>query len=363
MGWLQDAENFPKLKATGLNCIAGFWRPADPNQAKGKGAPEYAEQVRKAGLYFLPPYEPNYAQEMAKLKASDVLLAWMQNDEPDSPVTRADANGVKHKEPRESAAEVMAKYKALKAFDPSRPMLMTVTDFFIHDKNFDNWWTREQQDKVYPEILKAADVVGFDVYPIYGWNQPAKIGWVSQGMRDLRAYAGKGKPLYQWIEVLPGGKFKDKAAPVTGVEIRNEVWQAIINGAVAIGYFTHRFEPEFSEFGVSEENQKAILEINRQITGLTAVLAAADAAAQPKIEIEGGLAAQCLAKDAEGSTVLFAQNYDGSGKSGKGTISVAGLKAGTKVEVVDEGRAITAESGKFSDDFARLAVHIYRLPK
>jgi hypothetical protein len=495
MGWLQDAENLPKLKAVGINCIAGYWRPADPNEAKGKTADLYAGQALKAGLYFLPPYEAPYADEMKKLKASPAVLAWMQNDEPDSPVTRSEAQvgagkgvilnpsrplsmmvdgkpdtsaildpmagasftvklkapvtavalavqnstsakqaiakevafeaggkellkvtlekkpelqkfdlkgpatfqeitvtvlsaypdenkwgavaevqafdqegknlllSAPRKEPREGPEEVMAKYKAAKAFDATRPMLMTVTDFFIHDKNFYNWWTREQQDKVYPEILKAADAVGFDVYPIYGWNQPAKIGWVSQGMSDLRGYAGQDKPVYQWIEVLPGGKFGDKAAPVTGVEIRSEVWQAIIKGATAIGYFTHRFEPTFAEFGPSEENQKAMKEIDDQIARLTPAICAADAKVQPKIEIEGGLAAQCLAKEAEGGTVLFAQNIDGAGKAGKGTVSLEGLKAGARIEVVDEGRTLTADDGKFTDEFGRLAVHIYRVVK
>ena len=58
MGWLQDAENLPKLKAVGINCIAGYWRPADPAEAKGKTADLYAEQAFKAGLYFLPPSSP-----------------------------------------------------------------------------------------------------------------------------------------------------------------------------------------------------------------------------------------------------------------------------------------------------------------
>jgi hypothetical protein len=493
MGWLQDAGNLPKLKAVGINCIAGYWRPADPAEAKGKTADQYAEQAFEAGLCFLPPFDPAYADEMKKLKSSPALLAWMQNDEPDMPVTRSNAevvpgkgvivNGSRplymmvdgkpdtsavlnpmtgasftiklkapvtavalavqsttnpkeavakeiafeaggkeilkvtlekkpqlqkfdltepatfqeitvkvlsaypeenvwgaiaevqafdkdgrnlllsepRKEPRESPESVMAKYKALKAFDPSRPMVMTVTDFFIHDTSLDHWWNRAQQDKLYPQMVKAADVVGFDDYPIYGWNLPAKIGRVSQGMDDLRAYAGKDKPVYQWIECVTGSH--ENAAPVTGVEIRNEVWQAIIKGATAIGYFTHRFKPTFSEFGPSEENQKAMKEINEQITRLTPVLCAPDAKLQPKIEIEGGLAAQCLAKEAKTGLVIFAQNIDAAGKAGKGTISLESLKPGTKIEVVDEDRTLAAEQGKFTDDFGRLAVHIYRVMK
>jgi hypothetical protein len=94
MGWLQDAGNLPKLKAVGINCIAGYWRPADPAEAKGKTADQYAEQAFEAGLCFLPPFDPAYADEMKKLKSSPALLAWMQNDEPDMPVTRSNAEVV-----------------------------------------------------------------------------------------------------------------------------------------------------------------------------------------------------------------------------------------------------------------------------
>ena len=75
-----------------------------------------------------------------------------------------------------------------------------------------------------------------------------------------------------------------------------------------------------------------------------------------------------------GDLYLFAQNTDiGPNpeklqqfdpikpRAGKATISVEGLKAGTKIEVVDENRSITAEEGKFSDDFAPLAEHIYKI--
>jgi hypothetical protein len=44
----------------------------------------------------------------------------------------------------------------------------------------------------------------------------------------------------------------------------------------------------------------------------------------------------------------------------KATIKVAGLKAGAKIEVVDEDRSITAADGEFTDDFAPLGEHVYK---
>jgi hypothetical protein len=52
MGWLQDPKNLPKLKAEGMNSIAGYWRPKEGDQGTTRGADEYAEQARKAGLYL-----------------------------------------------------------------------------------------------------------------------------------------------------------------------------------------------------------------------------------------------------------------------------------------------------------------------
>ena len=264
---------------------------------------------------------------------------------------------------RQTPEQVMAHYQRIKALDPTRPVLMTVTCFFINDKGaFDYWCTHEEADKLYPELLKAAEVPGFDVYPIYGWNRPEKLYWVSQGAQELRAYAGGEKPLYVWIETQ-AGFFGDNTVPVTGVEIRNEVYQAIIQGATAIGYFTHRFKPTFAEFGVPEENQTALREINGQLQRLAPVILSAEAKTRPSIELDGGLAAQCTSRELDGHVHIFALNLDMDRRSARGTISIEGLKAGTAVEVIDEGRTITAHEGGFSDDFAPLAVHVYRIKR
>jgi hypothetical protein len=197
-------------------------------------------------------------------------------------------------------------------------------------------------------------------FQVHSTYPPEKLYWVSQGARELRGYAGRDKPLYVWIETQ-AGFFGDQTVPVTGLEIRNEVYQAIIQGATAIGYFTHRFKPTFAEFGVPEENQKALLEINQQLQRLAPVILSREADPPPAIQIEGGLAAQCMGREWDGHVYLFALNLDMDRQGGPGTITLDGLKAGTPVEVVDEGRTITARDGGFQDDFGPLAVHIYQI--
>ena len=263
------------------------------------------------------------------------------------------------KVPNMTVEEVQARFAAFKKFDASRPMLMTTTPFFL--KGMEAHYAREIADRMYPGLIKETDVVGFDHYPLYGWNQPNMIPDVSRGMDELKAYGAKGKPMYQWIETKSGGKFGAKAVPVTGVEIRNEVWQAIIHGATAIGYFTHEFTPKFSEFAVPEENQKAITEINAQLTRLTPVLLAGAPQEQAAFAIPGDAKAQCMTRAADGTVLIVAQALDPKGKMATGEITLKSLKAGASVEVVDENRTITAADGKFEDKFDRLAVHIYRI--
>ena len=84
----------------------------------------------------------------------------------------------------------------------------------------------------------------------------------------------------------------------------------------------------------------------------------------------------CTVDKFNGSTWIFALNMDlGPGaekakqfdpiypRSGQATFIVPGLKKGTRIEVVDEQRTIIAEKGKFTDEFAPLAEHIYKIGK
>jgi hypothetical protein len=91
------------------------------------------------------------------------------------------------------------------------------------------------------------------------------------------------------------------------------------------------------------------------------------------MDMDGDLKCSFKATKHEGSVYIFAENNDLGPeaekakqfdpifpRTGKAVFLVAGLKPGTRIEVIDEQRTITAEGGKFFDDFAPLAEHIYR---
>ena len=56
-------------------------------------------------------------------------------------------------------------------------MFLTLTgNFHPHFKK----WSDAQRSELYPQYIQATDVVGYDIYPIYGWNKPEWIHLVSE---------------------------------------------------------------------------------------------------------------------------------------------------------------------------------------
>jgi len=264
------------------------------------------------------------------------------------------------KEPQKTPAETRKVYSELKKFDPSRPMFVTFSSMFLRDFYDTSWFTTKQADALYRGYADIADVFCIDIYPIYGWNRPDHIEWVAKATKQQKELVGPGKPLLQWIETCPGN-FGANTKPVTGLEIRNEVYQALASGCTAIGYFTHVFGPKFSSFGVPPENQEAIKKINAEIRELTPQLTGPDAKQQPTLAIEGDLLSLCHAKSNGKNLTVIALNMDGNYKGGSGTIKLPGLQEGTDITVYGENRVIKAEAGQWKDEFAPLAVHIYLL--
>jgi len=263
-------------------------------------------------------------------------------------------------------------YKQIKDADPSRPVFMTFTgNFHPHFKK----WPDEKRKKLYSDFIRSTDVVGYDIYPIYGWNRPDWIHLVYEATGLLAKMAGE-RPVYAWIETSKGGQWTgdlSRQHPVAPEHIRAEVWMAICQGATAIGYFTHIWKPSYNQFGVPKENREALAEINSQITRLTAAILGGVPRSPATVETEGGVKMGVMSREHDGSLYIFAVNYDERAKATEATFKVDGLKPGVLVEVVDEEepgvdiaeddewRTVTSEEGQFQDTFEPFAVHIYRL--
>ncbi len=265
------------------------------------------------------------------------------------------------KVPRATPEQTLAEYRRIKAADPTRPVFMTVTGRFMpHFKG----WTDEQIRTLYPAYAQATDVLGYDIYPIYGWGKPEWIHLVHDATVELTRLAD-GRPTYAWIETSAGGQWVSEAnqKPVTPADIRAEVWMAICGGATAIGYFTHVWKPAYSQFGVPPENVAAMKAVNEQLTRLTRAIYAPATQRVSSITLGDQLPVAMIGRELDGQLYLFAVNYDSQRRGGEATIRVAGLAAGTTIEVLDEGRTIRSDEGSFKDAFEPLAVHLYRVTR
>jgi hypothetical protein len=342
MNFYQSPASFDNAAAMGLNA---YFMPGAKPPPK-----EYLDALWQKKLYGMVPFD-------AAAVGHPALLAWIQPHEPDT----AFLVGQKAEMSPEKMAEA---YAAIKAADPAgHPVVLDVSPEFMTGVPFATALTDEQKRTAYPAYAKAADVLTYNVYPVWGHNQPEKLVWVAQAADNLRNLVGRGKPFFAMIETTTGWREIDpvKQKPLSIDDIRTEVWMAITHGATGIIYFTHQFKPKFSEHGLDAARHAELKTLNEQITRLAPAILGADAAEQPTLTLAAGLASSVLGKVHGGQLYVFAQNIDMARGSGQGTIAVKGLKAGTKIEVVDEDRSITAEDGRFADEFAPLAVHIYRI--
>jgi hypothetical protein len=254
--------------------------------------------------------------------------------------------------PRTAPERIAEQYAAKQAADPSRPMYLNLTSGFFEPY-------RKLPLDAYRAYCASADIVGFDHYPIYGWGRPDRIHEIAQATAALRQIAGEGKPVWVILEVTNGGQWvRDDMRAPTPEEIRAEVWMAIINGATGIGYFPHVWKPEYQQCRIPPENEEALRAVNAQITELTPVILG-ESVEGVACESEGDLPVDVLAKRGPDGTYVFAVNLLRTERTAK--VIVPGLKVGTKVEVLGEDRALTAEDGAFGDTFGELTVHLYRI--
>jgi hypothetical protein len=345
MSWAQPAKNYKMLRELQFNTFCGGGN---------------AEAAKEAGGYAITGFRAGQAE-------NGYVLAWIYSDEPDL----AQGRGSDAK-PRQMPDQVAARCAQIRSAEPKRLIFMTLTSSFMKESSD---YSEEWRKKNYPEYVKSADVIGYDHYPVYGWGYPSHLDWVGSGVKQLTDIAGK-RPVYAWIETSKGSKWMpyEKQPDVLPLYTRNEVWQAIINGATAIGYFTHAWRPDTTEFAPKEEMRKELAWLNGRITKLAPIILADPAKEKISMTIEGGLKCQFKATKYEGSIYIIAQNIDlgpdaanakqydpVSPRGGKATITVQGLKKGTQIEVVEEKRAITAAKGNFTDEFRPLLEHIYRV--
>lgn len=351
MQWMQNHKNIRTQADYGINvfCVPG-------NIISSKG---WCDSAAANNVYACVTYKPDVVDS---IKDHPGLFGWFFGDEPDLQGHEVTPDSIQRQ------------YNALKAADSENPTFLTLTSRFYSETSLPSWMN--SSDAYYYEYPKYTDAIGFDLYPIYGWCRPDWIYQVADALKELKDnYVNTVKPVYAWIECSKtSGKWCNVSerdiedGPYPG-EIEAQVWLAIINGAKAIGYFTHSWEcPDYKQWCVSTEQINKITEINTTIASLTEFICEPDADVNMEIVITGinGNAGRidAVAKQKNDSIYIFAANavnLDGSSDLQQAAITIPGLNS--PVTVYGENRTITPHTdGTIVDTFTlQKPVHIYAM--
>jgi hypothetical protein len=297
------------------------------------------------------------------------IYGYNQRDEPDNAQWN---NTTKKYDPCINPSVIIKRYEDMKARDPKRPIYLNVG---VGAANT-GWYGRGDctgkidMYKVSENgYLKGCDIASFDIYPVNSGDKETKeaLWYVAKGIDNLREWTNYSKPVWCWIECTKIDE-KNPRKP-TPIEVKAEVWMALIHGATGFGYFCHSFSskqpsgtPEFDNKIEAAplydpEMSQAMKNINAQITSLAPVLNSTTIKDYATVSSSNeSVPVDILTKSQGGANYLFAV-----GMRNGATKAIYTVKSGKKAEVIGEKRTIKIKKGQFSDDFSPYAVHLYKI--
>lgn len=346
--WLQAPSNAERFRDVGINLYIGLWEGPTEEQLSAlaaAGMPVLCDQNETALAHRTDP----------------TIVGWLQGDEPDNaqPVTDP-ATGQQGYGPPVPPLEVVRRYEAMRAADPTRPVLLNLGQGLANEA----WIGRGSEGKPedYDTYVNGGDIVSFDIYPATNTGLPDgghELWYVAKGLDRLRALTGDNKTIWSVLECTHIGEASLLPTPA---EIRAQAWVSIIHGATGLVWFVHEFAPEFVEAGLFEhpENVEAVAAVNGEIQGLARVLHSptrSDLATA--VSAREDVPVDVLCKQYEGATYVFAVAMQGAPTTARFTVE--GLTGTATAEVLGEDREITVTDGAFDDAFDGWGVHLYRI--
>lgn len=318
-------------RALGINTYMdhGYSPNADYDQ-------ELLDRLEARGMHAVLEWDPAVVGHPA-------LLGWLLPDEPYH-------NGV-------SVAALQAEHDAIRAGDPYLPVVVNLSSSFYWDDQFGD----PGLEGVYQQYTDVPEVVGFDMYPVTGWNQPTWVympGAMAAHVRDV--YVDGAKPVWAIVEASDQ-RLSWTPPETTGpspAQLRFEAWDAVVRGATAVGYFTIAFNP-FEWSNLTPAVEAELTRTNGQLTALQHAILRPAADAGLAVTEESGRDVHATARAADGVLYVFATNADMG--YGPARAHFAFDAPPSSVTVVDEGRTIAPSGAGFVDDFAPLEVHVYQV--
>jgi hypothetical protein len=340
--WLQSPRNAPRFQKAGINTYVGLWQGPTEEQLAA---------LKAAGMRVV------CAQNEVGLKHRDdpTIVGWMHGDEPDNAQPLPGGRGYGE---AIHPDRIIADYQRIRAADSTRPVLLNLGQGVANDA----WRGRGAKRYDYREYCKGADIVSFDVYPVVGIGRPDGenyLWYVPRGLDRLKEATDGGKLLWNVVECTRIDEPEKKATPP---QVKAEVWMSLIHGSRGIVYFVHQFKPRFIEAALLEDPDMlaAVTAINQQIRELAPALnspslpdAATVTTTTPSVPVD------VMAKRHGKGLYVFAVGMRNGATQGRFTLKGAG-KARV-VTVIGENRTLPLRDGRFEDDFAPYAVHLYRI--
>jgi hypothetical protein len=275
--------------------------------------------------------------------------------------------------------EFLAVSKKFRKADPGRPYVVC----FGQGVTNDGFGGRGIERSEYPKYLAAVDFIDYDFYPIanFKWGRglpkadPSDmellrkdgqwhLDMVGQGVSRLRHWTDNQKPVLVWIETSHNHN-PDPTRIATPAQTNCEVWDAMVHGARGVGYFSHDFTVprEVGQSWTLARNKPMLAQLkktNAKLMKLARVIAAPLASEPAQATCEGGGQVVYSTKQVDGATAVLSVNV--FAEPARATLWVVGLRKGTNVEVLEEGRTLEAAAdGRFVDEFGPYQEHVYRI--
>jgi hypothetical protein len=195
---------------------------------------------------------------------------------------------------------------------------------------------------MYPGLIAAADVVGFDLYPLQELCRRDLLALDFDAQLQLEALA-QGKPTFQWIEARGMRCGTAPGVAISPGTIRAESWLALAAGAHGLAFFP----PDWDYFAAA-----VIRGIASRIRQLEPALLEP---VQP-VSVEAAPDVRAAARTYHGAVYVIAVNA--GTKANDLRFTVPGLGNRTLL-VLGKSKTITARKDVFTDRLRPLEVRIY----
>lgn len=318
------AEDLEELKRLHFNCGDYFYK------LRGAEIAALMDQAAQSGIRILlelTPFirgraEPDYqaiAETIESYRHHPGLLAWYIVDEP------ADA--------KVDPVLLERVYQQLHQSDPYHPVYLV-----------------NNRPHSYGSYIDASDILAIDVYPVP--DHP--LTRVRDYMQQARWASMGRKPV--WLVAQAFGGVEHWGRPPTPAELRNMVFQGLVQGAGGLLFY------RYCQEGERQIQPPALWAEMRalaaELSALGPVLAAPTTLAQVE-NADGPQGVEAMLREYQGRYYLFVVNCRASAQRAR--FRLRGLPALARVEALYQSQAPALRDGLLVIDLAALGAGIYRL--